>query len=146
MTWTRMGSWLLAGGLAVTALPALAEGEPEEACVGKVRLHGPIWDLATQALEPGLDVILDTAARTIRERCGQKSIVIEAHAYELPTPELDQRLSELRAAIVRHELVQRGVPSEQLLPIGLGDTRPLIPLDRPGAALENRRITFRVLD
>ena len=146
MTWTRMGSWLLAGGLAVTALSALAEGEPEQACVGKVRLHGPIWDLATQALEPGLDVIFDTVARTIRERCGQKSIVIEAHSYEMASPELDQRLSELRAAIVRHELVQRGVPSVQLMPIGLGDTRPLIPLDRPGAALENRRITFRVLD
>jgi outer membrane protein OmpA-like peptidoglycan-associated protein len=141
-----MGSWLLAGGLAVTALSALAEGEPEEACVGKVRLHGPIWDLATQALEPGLDVILDTAARTIRERCGQKSIVIESHAYEMPTPELNQRLSELRANLVRHELVARDVPSGRLLPVGLGDSQPLIPLDQPEAALRNRRITFRSLD
>ena len=146
MTWTRMGSWLLAGGLAVTALPALAEGEPEEACVGKVRLHGPIWDLATQALEPGLDVVLDTVASTIRERCGLKSIVIESHAYEMPTPELNQTLSELRANLVRHELVQRGVPSARLLPVGLGDTQPLLPLDQPEAALKNRRITFRPLD
>jgi outer membrane protein OmpA-like peptidoglycan-associated protein len=141
-----MGSWLLAGGLAVTALSALAEGEPEEACVGKVRLHGPIWDLATQALEPGLDVILDTAARTIRERCGQRSIVIESHAYEMPTSELNQRLSELRANLVRHELAARGVPSGRLLPVGLGDSQPLIPLDQPEAALRNRRITFRSLD
>jgi outer membrane protein OmpA-like peptidoglycan-associated protein len=142
----RFGSWLLAGGLAVAALPAFAQGEPGEACVGKVRLHGPIWDLATQALEPGLDVVLDTVASTIRERCGQKSVVIESHAYEMPTPELNQSLSELRANLVRHELVKRGVPSGRLLPVGLGDASPLIPLDQPDAALKNRRITFRPLD
>jgi outer membrane protein OmpA-like peptidoglycan-associated protein len=136
----------LAGGLAAAALPAFAQDEPEASCVGKVRLRGPIWDLATQGLEPGLDVVLDTVAKTIRERCGQKSIVIESHAYEMPTPELNQKLSELRAALVRHELVARGVPSGRLLPVGLGDTQPLIPLDRSDAALENRRITFRPLD
>ena len=134
-------------GIALAAAPALAaEPEVEEACIGKVRLHGPIWDLAAQRLEPGLDVVIEIAAQTIRERYGEKSIVIEAHAFELASPELNQKLSELRAAIVRHELVKRGVPSVQLMPIGLGDTRPLIPLDEPGAALENRRITFRVLD
>lgn len=142
----RFGSWLLAGGLAVAALPAFAQGEPTEACVGKVRLHGPIWDLATRALERGLDVVLDTVASTIREGCGTKSIVIESHAYEMPTPELNQRLSELRANLVRHELVQRGVTAVRLLPVGLGDTQPLIPLEQPDAALKNRRITFRPLD
>jgi hypothetical protein len=145
-SWQRLGSWLLAGGIAAAALPAFAQGEPEETCVGKVRLHGPIWDLATRALEPGLDVVLDTVASTIRERCALKSIVIESHAYEMPTPELNQRLSELRANLVRHELVQRGVPSARLLPVGLGDTSPLIPPDQPDAALGNRRITFRSLD
>ena len=111
-----------------------------------MRLRGSLWDLQSGALEPGLDVIFDEAARTIRERCAQKSIVIEAHAFELPSPELNQKLSELRAATVRYELVKRGVPSVQLLPIGVGDTRPLVPKDKPGSALENRRVTFRVLD
>jgi outer membrane protein OmpA-like peptidoglycan-associated protein len=142
----RLGAWWLAGGLAVAALPTFGQGGPEQACMGKVRLHGPIWDLATQALEPGLDVVLDTAASTIRERCGTKSVVIESHAYEMPTPELNQRLSELRANLVRHELAKRGVPPGRLLPVGLGDTSPLIPLDQPDAALKNRRITFRPLD
>ena len=134
------------GALVCAALPAFAQGAEPESCIGKVRLRGPLWDLSTGALEPGLDVIFDDAARTIRERCAQKSIVIEAHAFELPTPELNQKLSELRAATVRHELVKRGVPSVQLLPIGVGDTRPLVPKDQPSSALENRRVTFRVLD
>ena len=114
--------------------------------MGKVRLRGPLWDLRSGTLEPGLDVAFDEVADTIRERCTLKSIVIEAHAFELPSPELNQLLSELRAATVRHELVRRGVSSEQLLPIGLGDTRPLVPQDTPGSALENRRVTFRALD
>ena len=143
----RLGAlWIaIACGGALLALPSLAQ-EAEESCVGKVRLRGPLWDLATGALEPGLDAVFDEAVRTIRERCGRKSIVIEAHAFELPAPELNQRLSELRAATVRHELVKRGVPAVQLLPIGVGDTRPLVPKDRPGSALENRRVTLRVLD
>jgi outer membrane protein OmpA-like peptidoglycan-associated protein len=128
------------------ALPAFAQGVEPESCVGKVRLRGPLLDLQSGTLEPGLDVIFDAVARTIRERCAKNSIVIEAHAFELPSPELNLMLSELRAATVRHELVKRGVPSVQLLPIGVGDTRPLVPKDTPDSALENRRITFRVLD
>jgi outer membrane protein OmpA-like peptidoglycan-associated protein len=138
--------FVLACAIVCAAHPALAQAEEEASCAGKVRLRGPLWDPQTGAFEPGLEVILDEAARTIRERCAQRSIVIEAHAFELPSPELNQQLSELRAATVRHELVKRGVPSVQLLPIGVGDTRPLVPKDKPNSALENRRITFRVLD
>jgi len=138
--------WFVGGMLAATALPALAQGEEAGGCLGKVRLRGPLWDFPAGMLEPGLDVVFDEIARTIRERCALKSIVIEAHAFELPSPELNQLLSELRAATVRHELVKRGVSSEQLLPIGVGDTRPLVPKDTPGSALENRRVTFSALD
>jgi OOP family OmpA-OmpF porin len=133
-------------GIFLLVPPALAQVEPEESCAGKVRLHGPIWDLTKQELEPGLGAILDVVARTIRERCGTKVVIIEGHAYELPAPELDLELSELRAALVRYELVKRGVPETQLKPMGFGDTQPLFSSDQPDAALRNRRITFRVAD
>ena len=68
------------------------------------------------------------------------------YAFELPTAELNQQLSALRVTLVRHELEKRGVPTKQLLPVPLGDTRPIAPKSDPDAALENRRITFRVLD
>jgi outer membrane protein OmpA-like peptidoglycan-associated protein len=137
---------LCTSAIACAALPALGQEAESESCVGKVRLRGPLWDLQGGTLEPGLGVILDEVARTIRSRCAQDSIVIEAHAFELPSAELNLLLSELRAATVRHELVKRGVPFVQLLPIGVGDTRPLVPKDDPDYALENRRVTFRVLD
>src|SRR5258705_4371368 len=118
-----------AGAIACGALPALAQGAEPESCAGEVRLRGPLWDLKAGAVELGLDVVLDELARMILERCALRSIVIEAHAFELPSPELNLKLSELRAATVRYELVKRGVPSVQLLPVGVGDTRPLVPKD-----------------
>ncbi len=137
---------LACAGLVLAALPALAQEGPEQTCAGKVRLHGPIWDTANNALEPGLDTVFDVVAKTIRERCGAKLVVIEAHAYEMPSPELNLKLSELRGAIVRYELVKRGVAANRLLAAPLGDTRPLTLIDSPDDAARNRRITFRVAD
>jgi outer membrane protein OmpA-like peptidoglycan-associated protein len=137
---------LCAGTMALSAPPAAAQTPEAGGCVGKARLRGPLWDTTNAALEPGLDVALDEIARTIREQCHGNGIVIEGHAFELPTPELNQTLSELRVLLVRHELVKRGVASTQLLPVPLGDTRPLVAKGAPDAALENRRITFRVVD
>lgn len=143
------GRWLAwvacVSGLLLAAGPARAQ-EPDLAdeCVGKVRLRGPIWDLASNRLEEGLGIVLDEVARTYKERCLGKLVVIEAHAYELPAPELNEKLSELRAAVIRHELVQRGVPASELLLAPIGAARPMFPLDAPDAAERNRRITFRV--
>lgn len=128
----------LAGGQ-----PAAAQGEDAEGCVGKARLRGPLWDTNAGALEPGLGVALDEIARTILERCAGKDIVIEGHAFEAPSAELNQKLAEFRVALVRHELVARGVPAARLMPIALGSSRPL---SKAASPLENRRITFRVLD
>jgi len=135
-----------AGAITCAALPALAQGAEPESCAGEVRLRGPLWDTTNAAFEPGLDVAFDEIARTIREQCRGKGIVIEGHAYELPTAELNRQLSELRVTLVRHELEKRGVPTTQLLPVALGDTRPIAPKSDPDAALENRRITFRVVE
>ena len=73
---------------------------PTGGCVGKVRLRGPLWDTTNAALEPGLDVALDEIARVIREECEGDSIVIEAHAFELPSAALNLKLSELRVTLV----------------------------------------------
>lgn len=106
--------------------------------------RGPIWDLGANQLEPGLAVVLDEVARLYKERCGGKLVVIEAHAYELPAPELNENLSALRAALVRHELVKRGVPATEMVLAPLGETRPIVPLDAPDAVARNRRVTFRI--
>jgi outer membrane protein OmpA-like peptidoglycan-associated protein len=129
----------------LAAAPAWAEAPEAGSCVGKARLRGPIWDTAANALEPGLDVAFDEIARVIRENCAGKSIVIEGHAFELPTAEMNELLSRLRVVLVVHELEKRGVPGRQLLPVPLGDTQPIGSRSDPDFAAENRRITFRVV-
>ena len=130
----------------LAASPAAAQAPEPGGCVGKARLRGPLWDTTANVLEPGLALALDEIARVIREDCAGKGIVIEGHAFELPSAELNRLLSELRVTLVRQELEKRGVPPTQLLPVPLGDTRPVVAMDKPGAALANRRITFRVVE
>jgi len=137
---------ICAGAVAVAALPAAAQMPEAGGCVGKARLRGPLWDTTNATLEPGFEVALDLIAQTIREQCQGKGIVIEGHAFEMPSAELNQKLSELRVLLVRDQLVKRGVPSTRLYPVALGDTRPIAPKDDPDATLENRRVTFRVLE
>jgi outer membrane protein OmpA-like peptidoglycan-associated protein len=125
--------------------PGRAQGlESEESCVGKVRLRGPIWDIAANELEPGLGEVLDVVAHTYQQRCAGKLVVIESHAYALPTPELNDKLADLRASVVRHELSKRGVPASEMVVAPIGDRRPMFPGAGPDVAERNRRITFRV--
>jgi len=130
-------------------LPAASDTAAESAaerCVGKVRLRGAIFDYQSGTLQPGVAEVLDELAAKFKERCPAKLLIIEAHAYEMPTPDLNQRLSELRAHTLRHELAVRGIPEAQTMPVGMGSTKPMVPTTAPDAMQENRRITFRVAD
>jgi outer membrane protein OmpA-like peptidoglycan-associated protein len=146
----RIAPWLMgmlcAGAVVLLAPPAGAQAPEPGGCVGKARLRGPLWDSTNAALEPGLGVALDEIARVIREDCTNKKIVIEGHAFEMASAELNLKLAELRVALVRYELEKRGVPAWQLLPVALGDTQPLNPKQGREAAFENRRITFRPVE
>jgi outer membrane protein OmpA-like peptidoglycan-associated protein len=115
-------------------------------CVGKVRLRGAIYDYQGGTLQPGVAEILDEVAKTLLERCPEKLLIIEAHAFEMPTAELNQRLSELRAHSVRYELAKRGVRESQTMPVGMGSTNPVAAATDAHALEYNRRITFRVAD
>ncbi|HEU4427511.1 MAG TPA: OmpA family protein [Myxococcota bacterium] len=136
--------------LAVTVAPSAAqEGADDEravSCLGVGRLRGTIYDSETGTLQPGLDAILDAMAKAYREKCSGRLVIIQGHAYELPTPALNEELSELRALTVQHELVKRGIPLANLIAVGRGDTLPLAPATEPEAMRLNRRITFRVAD
>jgi outer membrane protein OmpA-like peptidoglycan-associated protein len=136
---------LCIGLLASLALPVAAqEADGETPCEAKVRLRGTIWDSRAHQLEPTLGPVLDEIARVYQERCVGYLLVIESHAYGLATPELNEMMAELRAAVVRHELVKRGVPESEMSLAPIGDRRPMFPGSGPDWADSNRRITFRV--
>lgn len=140
---------IAAVSLLVLAAPSVADPSAESAadrCVGKVRLRGTIYDYQMAELQPGVGTILDELAAKFAERCREKLLIIEVHAAEMPTPELNQRLSELRAHTLRFELAKRGIPDSQILPVGLGSSRPVAAVGEPDALNLNRRVTFRVAD
>jgi outer membrane protein OmpA-like peptidoglycan-associated protein len=128
--------------------PTLASAQESgaESCVGKVRLRGAIYDYQAGKLLAGVGEMLDGVATAFKQRCGAKLLIIEVHAFEMPAPELNLRLSELRAYTLVYELAQRGIPRAQMLPAALGDTRPLAAGATPDAMETNRRVTFRTAD
>jgi outer membrane protein OmpA-like peptidoglycan-associated protein len=136
--------------VALLAAPLFAEEPAVESaadrCVGKLRLRGALYDYQKAALLPGVSEVLDELAKTFRARCSEKLLIIEVHAFEMPSSDLNQRLSELRAHTLRYELAQRGIPERQTMPVGMGDTKPIVSVTDPGSLGENRRITFRIAD
>jgi outer membrane protein OmpA-like peptidoglycan-associated protein len=142
-------AWIAVFATLLVASPSLADPRTENAtdrCGAKVRLRGPIYDFASGAMQPGVGAILDELAAVFLERCREKLLIIEAHAVEMPSPELNQRLSELRALAVRFELAKRGIPEAQMLPAAMGSSKPLASADEPDAMNLNRRVTFRIAD
>jgi outer membrane protein OmpA-like peptidoglycan-associated protein len=136
----------LLGALPAAADPGAESKAGADRCGIKVRLRGPIYDFQNATLLPTLAETLDELAKAFRQNCPDKLLIIEAHAYEMPTADLNLRLSELRAHTIRYELTRRGVPETQTMPAPMGDTRPLVPLGSADSINENRRITFRVAD
>jgi len=146
-----MKAAMLASALLLAiAQPSFAEDATDDqralTCLGVGRLRGTVYDYQAGTLQPGLATILDSMVKLYLEKCPGKLVIIEAHAYEMPTPALNEELSELRALTIQHELVKRGIPLASLIALGRGDALPLAPVADADAMQLNRRVTFRVAD
>lgn len=136
-------AFLFALTLAAAATAAPPAANTPDACLGKFRLRGPIFDFDALAPEAGVPEVVDAVAKTFLQSCPTRILVVEAHATDLATPELNQRLSELRAEGIVHELRRRGVPADHLRAVGFGSSQPLSAGDDLEARKMNRRVTFR---
>ena len=86
---------------------------------------------------------LDRLAAASRS-CGSMVIEIEGHTDSEGAPDRNQRLSDRRAQSVVEYLSRAGVNPQQLLAVGYGETRPLVPNDTADNRARNRRIEFTV--
>lgn len=98
-------------------------------------------------------VVLDaTTERVIGEafdilkQCPASRITIEGHANRDGEARgfNNRELSERRALRVRDELIKRGVDPAQLVAMGFGSERPLVPHGAAEAKATNRRVQFTV--
>ena len=70
---------------------------------------------------------------------------ISGHTDNVGSDEVNNRLSQERADVVRNYLLSQGVPSERITAKGYGKTRPKVTNDTPENQAINRRVEFEIL-
>ncbi|GAB5350103.1 Peptidoglycan-associated lipoprotein [Alteriqipengyuania sp. 357] len=91
---------------------------------------------------PGSEEVLDELATAMRP-CVGAIVGISGHTDTSGSPQINLALSKDRAQTVRRELIDRGIPAQNLRATGYGSARPVRGLDPADPA--NRRIEFRVV-
>lgn len=101
------------------------------------------FDAGKSTLKPEAAAILDQVAALARKYAGV-TISVDGHTDGDGSPDQNLTLSQARADTVRQALVDRGVPADQLLAEGFGETQPVAPNDTPENKAKNRRVVFAV--
>lgn len=104
-----------------------------------VTLPGLFFDSGKSVLKAGARNALTKIADQLRINENTR-IAVEGHTDSVGSEELNQALSEKRAAAVRDHLVARGVPAERISTSGLGETAPVATNDTAAGRQQNRRV------
>jgi outer membrane protein OmpA-like peptidoglycan-associated protein len=104
-----------------------------------VTLPGLFFDSGKSVLKPGARNTLSKIADQLK-MTNEAAIQIEGHTDSVGTEELNQRLSEKRAAAVRDYLVSHGVTGARINIAGQGESAPVASNDTPSGRQQNRRV------
>lgn len=80
------------------------------------------------------------------EKNPERRLLIEGHTDARGTDEHNQDLSERRAESVAVALMQRGIRSDRLRPVGLGEAYPVASNDTTAGQQQNRRVEVVISD
>lgn len=118
----------------------LSEVEAEQTERGLVLTLGDVlFDTGSSQLKAGAAVTLDRLAEFLRNN-PERRLLVEGHTDARGPEEYNQELSQERATAVTEALVQRGIPSERLRPVGLGEVYPVASNESPAGLQQNRRV------
>lgn len=93
-------------------------------------------------IRPESEQILDVMAEQMNGDLPDTSLVILGHTDSVGTDEDNTKLSIQRASVVMRELAKRGVNTEQMSTLGIGEAQPIATnANEKGRAL-NRRVEF----
>lgn len=129
-------------------IPGVAE---EEGClpraiqsrfVGSVR--GIYFAMGSAKILASSHKTLDEAAK-IFKTYGMLRIEISGHTDDQGKDEMNLALSQQRADSVKAYLVERGVGTDRIVAVGLGETKPIASNKNERGRAQNRRIEFRIL-
>ncbi|MFV8818039.1 TolC family outer membrane protein [Haliea sp. E17] len=127
---------------AATALAGLAAGNERYRDVGDmVSLDLDVqFEHNSSVIRSAYDSEIARAAAVLRENPSVRATV-EGHTDTTGTPEYNLWLSERRANAVRTMLInEHGIPAEQLVAIGHGQTQPIASNDTVEGRAKNRRV------
>lgn len=99
-----------------------------------------IFQTGKATLLPAASEKLGMLADTLKSMDIAKKITIQGHTDSQGSDATNQRLSQARADAVRAFLIRRGVASDKLEAIGLGETEPVAENDTPEGRANNRRV------
>jgi outer membrane protein OmpA-like peptidoglycan-associated protein len=103
------------------------------------------FDAGSSAVKPQFDATLHEIARTVKTR-SQTFVDVFAHTDTTGTPQVNQALSDKRAAAVATYLASHGVPKARIASKGLGETAPLYnPETSEEQKAANRRVEIRLV-
>jgi outer membrane protein OmpA-like peptidoglycan-associated protein len=103
------------------------------------------FDAGSASVKPQFDATLLEIARTVKTR-SQTYVDVLAHTDTTGTPQVNQALSEKRAAAVATYLAGHGVAKTRIASRGYGESAPLyIPDDTETKKAGNRRVEIRLV-
>ncbi len=89
--------------------------------------------------------VLYHASELLKENPSAR-VEIEGHCDSIGTDNVNQRISQERADVVKNYLVERGVKENQITAVGYGSTQPIADNNTEEGRAINRRIEFRVVE
>jgi outer membrane protein OmpA-like peptidoglycan-associated protein len=118
----------------------MSEMKAEQTERGLVLTLGDVlFDTNESTLKPGAEVTMDRLAEFLRNN-PERRLMVEGHTDSRGAEDYNQALSEERANAVTEALVERGIPSDRLRPVGLGEAYPVASNDSPAGMQQNRRV------
>ena len=121
-----------------TDLAQLAATRAEERGI-IVTIPGASFDSGRAVVKPAARATLRRIAEQLRDNETVR-IVVEGHTDSVGSAELNQQLSERRAAAVFDVLVSAGVPVERVTALGRGQNQPIATNDTAAGRAQNRRV------
>ena len=104
-----------------------------------VTLPGLFFDSGKSVLKTGARNALTKIADQLRANADVR-VAIEGHTDSVGSDELNQALSEKRAAAVHDFLIARGIPADRITTSGLGEKAPVATNDTAAGRQQNRRV------
>jgi outer membrane protein OmpA-like peptidoglycan-associated protein len=108
-----------------------------------VNMSDVLFDTGRYTLKPGAREKLAKISGIILAHPGLK-IEVEGHTDSIGSAELNQKLSEQRAAAVRTYLVEQGIASDTIVSRGFGKTKPVADNMNAAGRQANRRVELVV--